>query len=83
MTLERMQILVTAEQREWLQRESQRSGLPCTAIIRDALDAARGVRPVSVRLTALDRLAALPVAPAVTLPDIEAALASRYRAVPQ
>jgi hypothetical protein len=83
MPMERMQILVTSEQREWLERESSRRGQPCTAVIRDALDAARGHRPTSQRMAAFARLAALPVAPSVSVHDIESALASRYRDVPR
>ena len=83
MPMERMQILVTSEQREWLERESSRRGQPYTAVIRDALDSARGVRPASQRLAAVARLTALAPGPAVTLADIEASLESRYRVLPQ
>ena len=82
MFLQRMQILVTPEQRDWLDRESARRGLASTAIIRDALDAARGVRPAGVRLAAVARLASMTVAPEVTQAEIDASLASRYPAVP-
>jgi hypothetical protein len=78
-----MQILVTSEQREWLERESSRRGQPYTAVVRDALDGARGLRPTSQRMAAFAHLAALPVAPSVSVNDIESALDSRYRGVPQ
>ena len=83
MTLERMQILITMEQRAWLERESAVRSQPCTAIIRDAIDAARGVRPVAQRRAALAGLAALAPGPALTLAAMDAALESRYRAVPE
>ncbi|MCB0954954.1 MAG: hypothetical protein R2694_01745 [Ilumatobacteraceae bacterium] len=83
MSLQRMQVLITAEQRAWLERESIARGTPCTAIVRDALDAARGVRPAPLRLAAFERLAALPARPAPSWEEMEAAADGRYRAVPE
>jgi hypothetical protein len=56
MPMERLQILVTSEQREWLEAESERQNQPVTAVIRAAIDAARGVRPGSRRLAAVESL---------------------------
>lgn len=56
MALERLQILVTSEQRAWLEAESERQNQPVTALIRSAIDAARGVRPESRRLAAVESL---------------------------
>ena len=56
MPMERLQILVTAEQREWLEAEAERQGQPVAAVIRAAIDAARGLRPESRRLAAVESL---------------------------
>ena len=56
MPMDRLQILVTAEQREWLEAEAERQGQPITAVIRAAVDAARGLRPASRRLAAVESL---------------------------
>lgn len=56
MPMERLQILVTSEQREWLEAESERQNQPVTAVIRAAIDAARGFRPEPRRLAAVESL---------------------------
>ena len=56
--LERLQILVTREQRRWLEAESVRRSEPVTAIVRSAIDGARSHRTRSQRLAALAELEA-------------------------
>jgi hypothetical protein len=60
MSLERLQILVTNEQRAWLEAESARQNQPVTALIRSAIDVARGVRPEAQRMAAVESLLGRP-----------------------
>ena len=82
MVMERMQVLVTADHREWLTSEAARRGVPITAVVREALDLARGHRPAPARQDAYERFAALAGGPAVSLEIIDGALRSRYRHPP-
>ena len=69
-TLERLQILVTPEQKRWLEAESARRGDAVTAIVRDAIDAARSRRSLAQRaesLTAMQRMWATARPPAVSV----------------
>ena len=52
-TLERLQILITPEQKRWLEHESARRGEPVTALVREAIDSVRGRRSPVHRLGAL------------------------------
>ncbi len=79
MPMERLQILVTSEQREWLEAESERHNQPVTAIIRASIDAARGVRPESRRLAAVESLLGRLPGPALPPP---ASIESRRKPTP-
>jgi hypothetical protein len=59
MLKERMQILVTADQRRRLEREAQRRGTSVASIIRDAVDAQLGGATPQDRRAAVDRIRAL------------------------
>ncbi len=69
--LERIQILVTPEQKRWLEAESVRRGEAVTALVREAIDSARSRRSPRQRLEALtimERVWASPVRRVATLP---------------
>lgn len=55
-TLERMQILVTPEQKRWLEAESERRGEAVAALVREAIETARTRRSPRQRLEALGAL---------------------------
>lgn len=69
-SLERMQILVTAEQKRWLEAESARRGEPVTALVRAAIDGARTHRTRANRLAALEELEALWAQPIERVTDL-------------
>ncbi len=54
MLKERMQILVSTDQRRRLEREAQRRGTSVASVIRDAVDAQLGAITVEDRRAALD-----------------------------
>jgi ribosome maturation protein Sdo1 len=54
--LERLQILVTEEQRRWLEAESKRRGEAVTALVREAIETARTRRSPRQRLEALNAM---------------------------
>jgi hypothetical protein len=58
-TLERLQILITADQRRWLENESARRGEPVTSLVREAIDAVRCRRSAAQRRDALHAMEAV------------------------
>lgn len=68
--LERLQILVTHDQRRWLEAEAARRGEPITAVVRSAIDAARVHRTETHRLQALDRLEEIWAQPTPRVSDL-------------
>ena len=59
MLKERLQILVSAEQRRRLEAEAKRRGSSVGALVREAIDARYGTTTVADRLRAVDEIAAL------------------------
>jgi hypothetical protein len=59
MLKERMQILVTSDQRRRLEREAQRRGTSVASVIRDAVDAQLGTPTAADRRAALDEILAM------------------------
>jgi predicted DNA-binding protein len=59
MLKERMQILMSTEQRRRLEREAQRRGTSVASVIRDAVDAQLGAITVEDRRAALDDILAM------------------------
>jgi hypothetical protein len=59
MLKERMQILVSADQRRRLEREAQRRGTSVASVIRDAVDAQLGGVTVDDRRAALEGIRAM------------------------
>jgi len=68
--LERVQILVTHDQRRWLEAEAARRGEPITAVVRSAIDAARLHRTETHRLQALDQLEGIWAQPIPRVSDL-------------
>lgn len=56
MYTERLQVLLSPEQRRHLESEAARRGMSTAALVREALDSLLGVVSRSDRLEALDRL---------------------------
>ncbi len=75
MVMQRLQILVTEEQRAWLETESERRNMPVTALVRSAIDGARGVRPEARRIAAVRSLLGRPPGPPVPGPLVTAGAA--------
>lgn len=59
MLKERLQILVSREQRRRLEAEARRTGSSVGALVREAIDARVGATAVDARLAAVDAIAAL------------------------
>jgi hypothetical protein len=59
MLKERLQILISTDQRRRLEREAQRRGTSVASVIRDAVDAQLGGVTVEDRRAAVDRIGAL------------------------
>ena len=59
MHTERLQILVTSDQRRRLDQEAQRRGTSVAGVIRDAVDAQLGAITVEDRRAALDEIVAM------------------------
>lgn len=59
MLTERLQILVTADQRRRLEHEARRRGTSVGRVVRDSVDAQLGRRSVEERQAAVERIAAL------------------------
>lgn len=59
MLRERLQILVSSDQRRRLEREAQRRGTSVASVIRDAVDAQLGGVTPEDRRAALDRIVAM------------------------
>lgn len=68
MFTERLQILVSKDQRRRLEREAKRRGTSVASVIRDAVDAELGVDPRKEKLAAFETIRGLP---RVALPPIE------------
>lgn len=56
---ERLQLLITPEQRRHLDDEARRTGASIGALVRDAIDARFGTTAVEERLRAADEIAAM------------------------
>jgi len=67
---ERLQILVSAEQRRRLEREASHRGVSVGSLIREAIDAQVGAVAVSDRERALDEIRAMRVSATVTPEEI-------------
>ena len=59
MLKERMQILISADQRRRLEREAQRRGTSVASVVREAVDAQLGARTVEDRRAAVEQIRTL------------------------
>jgi len=60
MVMERLQILVTSQQRELLERRARDRGVAVAALVREAIDAHVLKRTLEERMAAVARLEAMP-----------------------
>jgi hypothetical protein len=80
MLRERLQILVTAQQRRRLETEAKRRGLSVGALIREAIDARYGAVTTEDRLGAVMEIGKLSGGRFLTPAEIEAAVAEERAA---
>ncbi|HEX5711843.1 MAG TPA: hypothetical protein VFX85_00850 [Solirubrobacterales bacterium] len=67
---ERLQILISREQRRRLEAEAKRRKASVASVIRDAVDAELGGASKDSRLRAVERIAAIPPAPYLAPDDL-------------
>lgn len=70
MFTERLQILVSKEQRQRLEREAKRRGTSVASVIRDAVDAELGVDPRKEKIAAVEAIRQLPRVPFLPVEEL-------------